>query len=577
MNRGISCPSGRSVYRRVRIAVSAAVFLLYSASFALTGAFAVSLAGLLPKAQFFPSLLRAIAEAGVGALGASAAIAAATLALTLLCGRVYCACLCPLGAVQDGLIRIGAALRKNLRHIARRGPAGAPHSRRGRAPWLARVEGGGAAFHAAAFILASGAALAGSTFLLGLLEPFSAFGKMGAGLLRPAFDLAHDAAAALSRSSGSYAVAFVPVSWTWARGAAGAAVLLIVGFMSLSLGRLFCNSLCPAGALLRLASLRPLFGLRLDSGKCNGCGLCERVCRASCIRPGGGGVVENRCVRCFDCLAACPGGAIRYGLGRPAAGGASASEAKTGAGPGLSRGRFLRLGAAAAVGIAGAGLLGATSRYRSPSVLMNGQKRQPSAPPGAGSVGRFLGACTACGTCVAVCPSGVLRPAEFQWGILDPAKPYLAYDRAYCQFECDRCLRSCPTGALRQMPLEEKKLTRLGQSVLALDRCIVVTKGTRCGACAEHCPTGAVSMAVPAGGRLPQPVTDSTLCIGCGACETVCPVEGSKAIHVEGRGVQDRARFLQRRPGDNGDIQGTAASGGRNAGPAAGGKEGFPF
>jgi ferredoxin len=65
-------------------------------------------------------------------------------------------------------------------------------------------------------------------------------------------------------------------------------------------------------------------------------------------------------------------------------------------------------------------------------------------------------------------------------------------------------------------------------------------------------------------------VTDSTLCIGCGACETVCPVEGKKAIHVEGLKVQDRARFLQARPGDRAEIQGSTAR------PPEG-KNGFPF
>jgi ferredoxin len=542
----------RPVYGLVRAALSAAVFLLYAAAFAFSGSFSAVLAGLLPKLQFFPALLRAFAEAGAGAAGTAAALMIAVLLLTALFGRVYCACLCPFGALQDGLIRMGKAVKAIRGRPARNGRSDA----RGFRPALTPI-------HAGAFVLAAGAALAGSTILLGLLEPFSAFGKIGAGLLRPLVDLANNGLAALSRAAGSYAVAAVTVSWAWARGLAGAAVLVVVGFLALRSGRLFCNSLCPAGALLRLASFRPLFGLTIDAGSCDNCGACERVCRASCVRPAGAGIEENRCIRCFDCVAACPSRAIRFGRARPA-------PEKAEAPPGLSRRRFLASGAAAAIGVAGAVLFGGASRYRKLVVFMNGLERTPAAPPGAGSARRFLGACTACGSCVAVCPSGVLRPAEFQWGILDPAKPYLAYDRAYCQFECERCLRSCPTGALRQMPLEEKKLTRLGQSSLALDRCIVVTKGTRCGACAEHCPTGAVAMSVSAVGGLPRPVTDSTLCIGCGACETVCPVEGKKAIHVEGLKVQDRARFLQARPGDRAEIQGSTAR------PPEG-KNGFPF
>jgi ferredoxin len=554
----------RSAYARIRVAASATVFLLYAAAFAFSGSEAAALAGVLPKLQFFPALLRALSEAATGALGGAIAIALAVLLLTAMFGRVYCACLCPLGAMQDGLIRAGKAARALMGRRAESGRASSRGYRPARAP-----------FHAGAFVLAAGAAVAGSTILLGLLEPFSAFGKIGAGLLRPLADLANNGLAALSGAVGSFAVATVTVSWAWARALVGSAALLLVGSISVSSGRLYCNALCPAGALLRAASFRPWFGLRIDSSECSRCGACERVCRASCARPAGAGIDEDRCVRCFDCVSACPSGAIRFGRARPAS-----DEAEAAAGS--SRRRFLSFGTAAAVGVAGAVLLGGSSRYRKPAVFMNGQERRPAAPPGAGSVDRFLGSCTACGSCVAVCPSGVIRPAEFQWGILDPAKPYLAYDRAYCQFECDRCLRSCPTGALRQLPLEEKKLTRLGQSSLALERCIVVTNKTRCGACAEHCPTGAVSMSIPADGGLPRPATDSTLCIGCGACETACPVEGRKAIHVEGLKVQDRARFLQVRPGDRESVksaqgrEGSGAPAGKTAPPAEG-KDGFPF
>jgi ferredoxin len=554
----------RSACARIRVAASAIVFLLYAAAFAFSGSEAAALAGILPKLQFFPALLRALSATAAGALGGAIAIASAVLLLTAMFGRVYCACLCPLGALQDGLIRAGRAARTLMgrRSGSRRAHHGA--YRRGRA-----------AFHAGAFVLAAGAAIAGSTILLGLLEPFSAFGKIGAGLVRPLADLANNGLAALSGAAGSFAVATVTVSWAWARALVGTAALFIVGSMSLSSGRLYCNSLCPAGAVLRAASFRPWFGLGIDSSKCNRCGACERVCRASCARPAGAGIDENRCVRCFDCVSACPSGAIRFGRARPAFDEAGAAHDS-------SRRRFLSFGTAAAVGVAGAVLLGGSGRYLKPAVFMNGQERPPAAPPGAGSVDRFLGSCTACGSCVAVCPSGVIRPAEFQWGILDPAKPYLAYDRAYCQFECDRCLRSCPTGALRQLSLEEKKLTRLGQSSLALERCIVVTNKTRCGSCAEHCPTGAVSMSVPKGGGLPLPATDTTLCIGCGACETACPVQGRKAIHVEGLKVQDRARFLLIRPGDRGSARNTqdGEGGGTQVHGTihpSEGKDGFPF
>ncbi len=265
----------------------------------------------------------------------------------------------------------------------------------------------------------------------------------------------------------------------------------------------------------------------------------------------------------------------------------------------LNRRTFFRLGAGSAFAAlspglgAGLGLiLGGLGRSRNPRIFRGAGARLPAAPPGALSVAAFLGACSACGACVARCPSGVIRPSNLEWGILDEAKPYLDYDRAYCQFECDLCLRVCPTGALRRIPLDTKKRSRLGRSVLKIELCIVRTQKTNCGACAEHCPSGALTMVVPAAQTagtevrtIPEPRVEEDFCIGCGACEKVCPAKPDKAIYVEGRLVQDEAKVRGTRPGDLRDVQGPAlppgsAPGQDRAPPSGvpgGGAEGFPF
>jgi ferredoxin len=90
------------------------------------------------------------------------------------------------------------------------------------------------------------------------------------------------------------------------------------------------------------------------------------------------------------------------------------------------------------------------------------------------------------------------------------------------------------------LPLEAKKLVKIGTASLVKEHCIVFTERTKCGACAEHCPTGAVHMVEGRTG-LPEPVFESPICIGCGACHHICPVPGKRAIWVAGLAVHETA------------------------------------
>ena len=84
------------------------------------------------------------------------------------------------------------------------------------------------------------------------------------------------------------------------------------------------------------------------------------------------------------------------------------------------------------------------------------------------------------------------------------------------------------------MPLtiEQKAITQIGRVVFVKENCVVVNNGDNCGACAEHCPTKAVNM-VPYNDHLVIPHVTPDLCVGCGACEHVCPSRPFKAIYVE--------------------------------------------
>ena len=71
--------------------------------------------------------------------------------------------------------------------------------------------------------------------------------------------------------------------------------------------------------------------------------------------------------------------------------------------------------------------------------------------------------------------------------------------------------------------------------------CVAVEQQTACGACAEHCPTGALRMVQREGDACPIPVLTEELCIGCGNCEYPCPVRPLRAIRVQGIEAQTKA------------------------------------
>ena len=160
----------------------------------------------------------------------------------------------------------------------------------------------------------------------------------------------------------------------------------------------------------------------------------------------------------------------------------------------------------------------------------------PIVPPGAISLERFKDVCTGCQICVTQCPSHVLRPTGLEYGIDYMLKPRIAYIDSYCNYECTVCSEVCPTHAIKPLTKEEKATTQVGIATFFINRCIVKTEGTDCGACSEHCPTQAVHM-VPYEGTLTIPQVNPDLCIGCGGCESICPVRPMRAIIIKANEV----------------------------------------
>ena len=158
----------------------------------------------------------------------------------------------------------------------------------------------------------------------------------------------------------------------------------------------------------------------------------------------------------------------------------------------------------------------------------------PLVPAGASSLKNFTDHCTACQLCVSVCPNQVLRPSASLETLM---LPEMGYERGYCRPECTLCSEICPAGAIKPVTRAEKSSIQIGLAVVNLDNCIVNTDNVSCGNCARHCPAKAVRMVRkdPSDeNSLKIPTINEQRCIGCGACENVCPARPFTAIHIEG-------------------------------------------
>jgi len=150
------------------------------------------------------------------------------------------------------------------------------------------------------------------------------------------------------------------------------------------------------------------------------------------------------------------------------------------------------------------------------------QRKHPVLPPGARD--DFSRHCIACGACMAACPENVLVPS-FDWRRF--GQPEMDFRKGRCLLGCVRCADICPAGAFNPLQREIKSHVHIGVAVWNRSRCLR-TGGERCNACIRKCPVQAIADVKGI------PTVDAAVCIGCGACEHVCPVRPEPAIHVNG-------------------------------------------
>lgn len=549
--------------RKIRITLAAVCFVAITLLFLdFTGTLHLWF-GWLAKVQFLPAVL-----------ALNLVIIAVLLILTLIFGRIYCSVICPLGVFQDCVSNLSSRRKGKKSRFA--------YSKE--IKWL----------RYGVLVLFIAALVAGLNALAALLAPYSAYGRMVQSLLAPLWQWGNNLLAWIAERQDSYAFVTKEV---WLKSLptliVAAVTFVVVVILAWRNGRTYCNTICPVGTTLSFFSRFAMFRPVIDISKCKSCHACERKCKAACIDVDNHRIDYSRCVDCFDCIDSCRLGALKYRFawgrqGESASSGTSkGSVSSTGSvtstssvteqsstsatkpnttvtepvevtatSPASSKPNAPEAPARRAFIASGAATLGGTLLSQLPLSAedeIKDKKRDggfadilpkkaparktPITPFGSESAERFYQHCTACQLCVTVCPNNVLRPSSSLEHLMQPE---MSYEKGYCRPECVKCSEVCPAGAILKITHEEKTAWKVGTASVDYDLCVVNRDEVHCGNCARHCPVGAIKMVKknPEDEKsLRIPTVNEEKCIGCGACENLCPSRPISAITVNGCGV----------------------------------------
>jgi ferredoxin len=328
-------------------------------------------------------------------------------------------------------------------------------------------------------------------------------------------------------------------------------IAMFLGVLGLGLlkPRFWCKYVCPSGAVFSVFNVFRTSERKVESS-CIHCNKCVEICPFDAIKPDFTTRTSD-CTLCQTCAGVCPTHAIKFVERWNGVELKLLDDPPTHETP-LGRRGFLAAGIGLAAGTVGGLSVGLATKAFG-AKLDDPASWRPVRPPGSVPEQQFLEMCIRCGECFKACPNDVLHALGFQQGLEGLWTPHVVADWAGCESSCNACGQVCPTGAIRALPLEEKKVARMGLAIVNHQTCLPFAQREACQLCVDECVaagyhaieftrvgTQGDELGNPIDGTgFLAPVVLADKCVGCGLCQTRC-----WGINVAEKGLLKQSAIL---------------------------------